>query len=324
MIRHPVSSDQFHSAPLNSIRDGFGEMLVELGRKHWNVVTLTADLAGSLRMDQFAEAFPDRAFEVGVAEQNLIGMAAGMAKEGLIPFAGSFSAFSPGRTYDQIRVSVCYSNNAVKVVGGHAGLSVGPDGATHQMNADVAMIRALPNMEIVVPSDYFSARSLTAAIATRHSPAYIRLSRAKTRSLLGEGTVPFGEMVEFRPGSDLTIVAMGIMIDRALQLAYELEEDGLSVGVVGVYTLKPIDAHALQVIALQSKRIVTLEEHQQYGGLGSIVAEVLSQTRPTPLEIIGVADTFGESGSAEEVLNAYGFALPDLRERVLQFMARTQ
>ncbi|MCD8484027.1 transketolase family protein [Candidatus Woesebacteria bacterium] len=324
MIKYHISRSDFVSAPLSSIRDGFGEALVELGRKHWNVVTVMADLGGSLRMQAFAEQFPERAFEVGVAEQNMIGMAAGMAKEGLIPFAGSFAAFSPGRTFDQIRVSVCYSNNPVKVVGGHAGVTVGPDGATHQMCEDLAMMRALPNIEIVVPSDGPSAIALTEATALREYPAYIRLSRAKSKALLSAKAVKFGEVTQLKPGQDVTLITMGVLVDRTMQLAFDLEDEGISAEVLLVSTLKPLEEKALIAAAKRTGRVVTLEEHQKYNGLGSAVAEVLSQHAPTPMEIIGIEDTFGESGQSEELLDAYGFERSHLLKRVLQFAARTQ
>lgn len=324
MIRHLVSETDFEQALNGSIRDGFGKALVELGQKHWNVVGLSADLGGSLRMEEFAQKFPDRFFEVGVAEQNMIGIAAGLAKEGLIPFAGSFAAFSPGRTFDQIRVSVSYSDNNVKIVGGHAGISVGPDGASHQMCEDLAMMRALPGMTVVIPSDETSSNILTQQLALHPGPAYLRLSRVKTHTLLSSRAVKLGEITCLKEGSDITLVTMGILVDRTLQLSFDLESKGISAEVLLVSTLKPLEEEALIHSAEKTKAVVTLEEHQIYGGLGSAVAEVLGQHQPTRMDIIGIQNTFGESGDANKLLDAYGFERGFLLERVSQFFARTQ
>lgn len=320
MVEYEISRQQFENAPTGSIRDGFGEGLLELGKSHWNVVALSADLGGSVRMTDFQTQYPDRFFEVGVAEQNLMGVAAGLAKEGLIPFAGSFAAFSPGRNYDQIRVSVCYSNRNVKIVGSHGGISVGPDGATHQMCEDVAMMRALPNMHVYVPSDQAAARAITKLAATYDHPVYIRLSRASNKTLLNEKVVRLQEMIRLKRGTDVTLVSNGLLMERTMALAWSLEDAGISAEVLCAHSVKPLEAAALVDCAAATKHVVTIEEHQIYGGLGSAVAEVLSQQLPTPLQIIGIEDTFGESGEADDLLDKYGFAVATLHERVEHFL----
>lgn len=323
MTEWPILESDFHSAKEKGIRDGLGDALVELGRERWNVATVCADLDDSIRFQEFAKKYPERAFQVGVAEQNLIGVAAGLAKESLTVFAGSYAAFSPGRTYDQIRVSVCYSNRNVKIVGGHAGLSVGPDGATHQMMEDLAMMQALPNMTVLVPSDYESAFALTKQAAELSSPVYIRSSRVKTRTLAPRETIQLGQATQLLDGNDLTLLACGIMVDRALQLAYDLKKErGMSARVVNVHTLKPLDVEAVVLAAQETKRLVVIEEHQVFGGLGSAVAQTLAQHCPTPLEIIGMNDEFGRSGEPEALLQHFGFSRGALLERTTSFLSR--
>lgn len=322
MNKSALSFQRWHDASTEAIRDGFGVGLLAAGRKFWNVAVVSADLQESLRLTEFAQEFPQRFFEVGVAEQNLIGVSAGLAKEGLIPFAASFAAFSPGRNYDQIRVSVCYSNNNVKIVGGHAGLTVGEDGATHQMLEDVAMMRALPNMTVLVPNDFSSAKALTLYAAQLNTPVYLRLSRAKTKNISHEVEFIPGRLQKLRDGNSATIIANGVMVDRALQLAEDLSSLGAEVRVLNAHTIKPFDIEGLFSAAHETRAIITIEEHQVHGGLGSTVAELLSQHIPTPLEIIGVNDTFGESGNADALLDKYGFAREKLLIRVRQFLAR--
>lgn len=316
-----ISLDQFQQAEMKGIRDGFGQGLLELGQEDGMIAAVCADLRESIRMQAFADAFPDRFFEVGVAEQNLIGVASGLAKEGFTTFAGSYAAFSPGRTHDQIRVSVCYANRNVKIIGGHAGLTVGPDGATHQALEDIALMRVLPNMTVVVPSDFESARVLTRQIAALPTPAYLRSSRVKTRALSTSEEIQLGKAQLLREGFDLTILACGVMVDRALQLAFDLEQQAISVEVLNIHTLKPLDAEALLASSYKTGKVLTLEEHQQAGGLGSAVAEVLiQQARPIPMRILGVQDTFGESGEADELLDAYGFERSHLVQVALEFL----
>jgi transketolase len=316
-----INYEEFQQAELKGIRDGFGQALVELGQEDGMIAAVCADLRESIRMQAFADAFPDRFFEVGVAEQNLIGVASGLAKEGFTAFAGSYAAFSPGRTHDQIRVSVCYANRNVKIIGGHAGLTVGPDGATHQALEDLALMRVLPNMTVVVPSDFESARVLTRQIAALTTPAYLRSSRVKTRSLARAEEIQLGKVQVMREGFDLTIMTCGVMVDRALQLAFDLEQQAISVEVLNVHTIKPLDRDAILASAHKTGKVLTLEEHQQFGGLGSAVAELLiQQAKPIPMRILGVQDTFGESGEADELLDKYGFERSHLVQTALEFL----
>jgi transketolase len=288
-----------------AIRDGFGDGMVELGKKEPRVVALSADLTESTRLDRFAENHPGRFFEVGVAEQNMIGIAAGLAHEGLVPFATSYAVFSPGRTLDQIRLAVCYSKTNVKIVGSHAGLSVGPDGATHQALEDVAIMRCLPNMIVVVPCDAQEARKATLALAAHHGPAYLRLGREKVPTITAERT-PFelGKALTLTHGTDVTIIANGPLVFPAIQVAHQLEGQ-VSIRVINLHTVKPLDHIALLSAARETGAIVTAEDHQITGGLGSAVAEFLSSHHPVPVIPVGVTDQFGESGTAAELMERF-------------------
>lgn len=319
-----INQQAFEQAKQQSIRDGFGDALVALGEKRQDVVALCGDLEESIRISAFAEKFPERFFEVGVAEQNLVGISAGLAKEGFTAFAGSYAAFSPGRTHDQIRVSVCYPKHRVVIVGGHAGLTVGPDGATHQAMEDLAMMRVLPNMNVLVPSDYDSAYALTMQAAKLGKPVYLRSSRVSTKSLCRQSDVILGKALTLLDGSDLTIVSAGVMVDRALQLAYDLQEQyGKLARVINLHTIKPLDTGALLKAARETGRILTLEEHQAAGGLGSTVAEFLIQNQPVPMTIVGMPDSFGQSGAADELLDAYGFDRKTLLGRATELLSRS-
>lgn len=309
---------------LRSIRDGFGEALLELGHQVPNVLVVSADLAESVRIHRFGEQFPERFFEVGVAEQNMVGVAAGLAKEGFVVFSSSFAAFSPGRTFDQIRVSVALSQRNVKIVGGHAGLTVGEDGATHQMLEDLAMMRALPNMAVYIPADFSSAKQLTHLAAKTPGPAYIRLSRHSVVDLIPEGAVADAPVV-LRPGDRVTIVTAGVLGQRALALADAFtRETGVHPEVVALLQLKPLNTQAWVQHLSQRQAIICLEEHQEFGGVGSTLAEILGKYSPRPLEIIGVPDTFGTSGPAEALLDDYGFTPESMWDRVRKFLERHQ
>ncbi|AJF62040.1 TPA: transketolase family protein [Candidatus Woesearchaeota archaeon] len=288
-------------------RDGFGKALIRLGEKNKNIVALSASVGDSTRAYEFREKFPDRYIEAGIAEQNMIGMAAGLALAGKIPFPSSFATFLPGRCYDHIRQSVCYSNLNVKLVSTHAGLTVGPDGATHQMMEDIAMMRATPNIKVIVPADALEAEKAIEAVAEMKGPAYVRLGREKTPVFTTEET-PFeiGKAVHLRKGKDITIIACGLMVYYSLLAAESLEKEGISAAVINMHTIKPIDREAIIKAAKQTKAIVTAEEHQVNGGLGGAVAEVLSQEYPARLKIIGMEDRFGESGNAKDLLEKYG------------------
>jgi len=303
-----------------SIRDGFGKALAELGATNEQIVAVSADLTESTRLNYFQEAFPKRFVQVGVAEQNLIGVSAGLALAGKIPFAASFAVFSPGRSWDQVRVSVCYSNLNVKIIGGHAGLTVGPDGATHQALEDIAITRVLPNITVIVPCDENQTAAATKAIAKHVGPCYLRLSRAKPVKITTLDT-PFeiGKAQLLKEGSDITFVATGIMVEHALLAAQELQaKHNVSVEVINMHTIKPLDTQALLTTAKKTGTVITIEEHQKIGGLGSSVAEFLSQEYPVPMQIIGIQDTFGESGDADDLMEKYGLTVQEIVNQAKQ------
>jgi len=315
----PLNHDNFEEVPP---RDGFGQGLVELGQKNPDVVALCGDLVESTRVLAFAEAFPERYFEMGVAEQNMAGVAAGLALAGKIPFISSYAVFSPGRNWDQIRVSICYSQANVKIVGAHAGISVGPDGATHQALEDVAITRVLPNLIVVVPTDSVEAKKATIAIAGYKGPAYIRFGREKT-PVITKADTPFelGKALTLTNGSDVTIIANGQMVYRAMMAAEELAGK-VSVRVINMHTVKPIDARAIIDAAKETGAIVTAEEHQITGGLGGAVAEVLADHQPTPMERVAILDTFGESGPPEVLMDHYHLGVADIVHAIERVIRR--
>ena len=304
-------------------RDGYGQGLVALGEKNPNVVVLTGDLSGSTRANMFQEKFPERFIEVGVAEQNMMGIAAGLALSGKIPFVSSYAVFVPGRCWDQLRVSVCYSKANVKVAGAHAGISVGPDGATHQALEDVATVRVLPNITVVVPCDVHEARKTTIAAGEHQGPFYFRFTREKTPVITTEDA-PFkiGKAEVFKEGSDVTIVACGPLVYQSLVAAAELEKEKISAKVINNHTIKPIDKLTLASAAKETGAVVTVEEHQINGGLGGAVAEVLAENYPVPMERVGMPDTFGESGSPDELLEKYGMSVKKIKEAVRSVVKR--
>ncbi len=286
-------------------RDGFGEALLELGSNP-KVLALTADLAESTRVAKFAQKYPDRFFDVGVAEQNLVGVAAGLGLDGWIPFASSYAVFSPGRSWDQIRVSICYANSNVKIVGSHAGLTVGEDGATHQALEDIAITRVLPKMTVVVPCDSIEAKKATFALSEMRGPAYLRLGREKQLIITNQHSAfELGKAITLARGSDVTVIACGRMVFEAMRAAHLLKDEK-SVRVINLHTIKPIDVDAIVNAAKETGAIVTAEEHQVAGGLGSAVSEVVGEHYSVPVIKVGVKDTFGESGTPDELLHAYG------------------
>lgn len=288
-------------------REGFGRAIVELGERNKDIVALSAGVGDSTQAFKFKERFPERYIEAGIAEQNMIGMAAGLALAGKIPFASSFAAFVPGRCYDQIRQSVCYSNLNVKLVGTHAGITVGADGATHQMMVDVSILRALPNMTILCPADSREAEKATMATAAMKGPCYLRLSREKLPIFIDEKvSFEIGKAITLREGKDVTLIACGVEVYYSLLAAEALEKEGISARVLNMHTLKPIDKKAIVKAAKETKAIVTAEEHQVLGGLASAVAEVVTQSCPVPMRFVGMQDMFGESGKAAELLKKYG------------------
>ena len=315
-MKYLNSANEHFLRMLVPIRDGFGKGLVELAEKNDKVVGMCADLTESTRMDAFASKFPDRFFEAGVSEQNMIGVAAGLALAGKIPFATSYAVFSPGRTWDQIRVSVCYTKSNVKIVGAHAGVTVGPDGATHQALEDIAIMRVLPNMTVIVPADALEAQKATLALGLFNGPAYLRLSREKS-SVVTTSATPFkiGKALTMLEGKDVTIIACGLMVAVAIEAAQKLE-DKYQITVINMHTIKPLDTETVLHAAKKTGAIVTAEEHQIAGGLGSAVAEYLSESCPTPVVRVGVNDRFGESGTPQELMDHYGLGVRDMIEAV--------
>lgn len=288
-------------------RDGFGKALLELGEKDPNVWAVSADVSESTRTHWFAEKFPQRFVQVGVAEQNMAGVAAGIASCGKLVFISAFGAFSPGRNFDQIRVSVCYNGSNVKVHASHAGLSVGPDGASHQMLEDIAMMRSLPNMLVIVPCDLEEAKKATLAVAKVKTPAYIRTSRENAPVFTTPNT-PFelGKANVYRDGKDVAIFACGLQVYEALKAAEELKKKGIDAAVIDMHTIKPIDSATIATYASKCGAVVSVEDHQINGGLGSAIAEVLCEKCPTPLVRVGMKDQFGESGNAYDLFKKYG------------------
>jgi len=305
------------------IRAGFGRGLLAAGQHNKNVVALCADLTESTKMDDFARAFPERFIEVGVAEQNLVTVAAGMAAMGKIPFTSSYAAFSPGRNWEQIRTTICLNDTNVKIVGSHAGVSVGPDGATHQMLEDIALMRSLPNMQVIVPCDAMQAQKATELMAKSPKPAYLRLAREATPIITTIDT-PFtlGKAEVYRQGSDVTIVACGTMVYQALVAAETLAKDGIEAEIINVAVIKPLDTATIVASVRKTGCIVTAEEAQVIGGLGGAVAEALSVQYPTPLARIGVQDEFGQSGKPDELLKHYRLTANDIAKAAEQVIKR--
>lgn len=289
------------------IRAGFGRGLVQAGERNPDIVALCADLTDSTKMNEFAERFPERFVEMGVAEQNLVTVASGMALMGKIPFVSSYAAFSPGRNWEQIRTTVCLNQTNVKIVGSHAGVSVGPDGATHQMLEDIALMRVLPHMIVVVPCDANEAAKATVAIAGHQGGAYLRLAREKSPVITTAAT-PFSlnKAQVFKEGSDLTIVACGILVHQALLAAQQLAKRKIDVEVINCPVVKPLDSVTLLKSVRKTGRVITCEEGQIMGGLGGAVAELLSEHHPVPMRRIGLRDRFGESGKPEQLLEHFG------------------
>lgn len=294
-------------------RSGFGEGLYELGKENPNVVGLCADLTGSLKMNAFQDAFPERFFQVGIAEANMMGIAAGMTIGGKIPFTGTFANFSTGRVYDQIRQSIAYSNKNVKICASHAGLTLGEDGATHQILEDIGMMRMLPNMTVIVPADFNQTKLATKAIAATEGPVYLRFGRPSVpifTPLTGEFTI--GKADVLFEGTDVSIIACGHLVWKAIEAAQELAKEGIDAEVINMHTIKPLDEAAILCSAKKTGCVVTAEEHMLNGGLGDAVAQVLTRNNPLPQEFVGVNDTFGESGTPDELMAKYGIDTKDV------------
>ena len=293
--------------PTEPIRSGFGRGLLAAGKEDENIVGACADLTGSTKMDAFAQAFPERFIQIGVAEQNLVTVGAGLAALGKIPFVSSYAAFAPGRCWEQIRTTICLNDRPVKIIGSHAGISVGPDGATHQMLEDLALMRALPNMVVIAPCDSVEAEKATMAMAKDKRPNYMRLAREGT-PIITTKEAPFeiGKAYVYAAGSDVTIYATGTMTYHALVAAEKLFKDGIDAEVVHVPTIKPLDAETIVKSARKTKCAVTVEEAQINGGLGGAISELLAENYPMPLLRIGMRDHFGESGEPNELLEYFG------------------
>lgn len=294
---------------LEATRKGFGRGLLEAGRLHENVVAACADLTESTQMHLFAAEFPERFVEIGVAEQNLVTVGSGLAAMGKVPFVSSYAAFNPGRNWEQIRTTICLNNQPVKVIGSHAGLYTGADGATHQMLEDLALMRALPNMVVLAPGDSIEAAKATLAMAKDKRPNYMRLAREATPIITTEHT-PFqiGRAYIFRDGKHVSLIATGTMTSAALEASLQLAKDGIQAEVVHVPTIKPIDHAVILASAERTRHVITIEEAQINGGLGGAVAELLGENLPTPMLRVGMNDRFGESGKPEELLKHFGLS----------------
>ena len=310
-----------------NIRKGFGEGLLKAGEADKNVVALCADLVESTQMNFFKEKFPERFVEVGVAEQNLVTVASGIASMGKIPFCASYAMFSPGRNWEQIRTTIAYNDRPVKIIGSHAGISVGPDGGTHQALEDIALMRVIPNMEVFSPCDAIEAKKITLALAKTGKPAYLRLAREKTPVITTEETPMQLSKAEIFWMPDVGIAEVGIIVTgeltyRALLAAKELEAEGIKTKVMNLSSIKPIDVNAIIALARETKKIVTVEDHQVAGGMGSAVAEVLAKNYPVLMEFVGVQNKFGQSGTPEELIEHYGLGKDSIKKAVKRLLAR--
>ncbi|MCA0132367.1 transketolase family protein [Winogradskyella alexanderae] len=304
-------------------RSGFGAGLTELGKSNENVVALCADLTGSLKMDEFKANHPERFFQVGIAEANMIGIAAGMTVGGKIPFTGTFANFSTGRVYDQIRQSVAYSGKNVKICASHAGITLGEDGATHQILEDIGLMKMLPGMTVINTCDYNQTKAATLAIAEHKGPVYLRFGRPKVPNFTPEnGEFKIGKAVQLTDGNDVTIVATGHLVWEALEAARALNEEGISAEVINIHTIKPLDEDAILKSVEKTGCVVTAEEHNYYGGLGESVARILTQHNPKPQEFVATNDTFGESGTPAQLMDKYGLNSEAIKKAVKTVLNR--
>lgn len=314
---------KYQSTGKKATRDGFGDALFELGQLYPDVVALSADLSGSLKMQKYISAFPDRFFQVGVAEANMMGIAAGLATAGKIPFTTTFANFSTGRVYDQIRQSIAYSDKNVKVCASHAGLTLGEDGATHQILEDIGLMKMLPGFVVINPCDYNQTKAAMHAIVKYHGPVYLRFGRPSWPVFMPEDE-PFeiGKAIVMQPGTDVTVIATGHMVWYALQATQQLEALGISVELINIHTIKPLDEEAIVTSAQKTGCVVSAEEHQRNGGLGESIAGVLARRHPAHMEMVAVHDTFGESGNPTELLDKYGLGIKDIFEAAQSVLAR--
>lgn len=304
-------------------RSGFGAGLLEIGKQNTNVVALCADLTESLKMDAFAKEFPERFFQVGIAEANMISMAAGLTIGGKIPFTGTFANFSTGRVYDQIRQCVAYSDKNVKICASHAGLTLGEDGATHQILEDIGLMKMLPGMTVINTCDYNQTKAATIAIAKHHGPVYLRFGRPAVPNFTApDQKFEIGKAVVLTEGKDVTIIATGHMVWKAIEAQAKLTEAGISAEVINIHTIKPLDEAAILNSLSKTKCVVTAEEHQMHGGLGDSVAQLLSRKLPSPQEFVAVNDSFGESGTPDELMTKYGLDTVNIIDAVNKVLKR--
>lgn len=307
----------------NDTRSGFGEGLLEAGRRNNNVVALCADLIGSLKMDAFIKEFPDRFFQTGIAEANMMGIAAGLTIGGKIPFAGTFANFATGRVYDQIRQSIAYSGKNVKICASHAGLTLGEDGATHQILEDIGLMKMLPGMTVINPCDFNQTKAATIAIADYQGPVYLRFGRPKVPNFTPADQVfEIGKALLLNEGSDVSIFATGHLVWHAIEAGEILFEKGISAEIINIHTIKPLDNEAILKSVAKTRKVVTAEEHQRNGGLGDSIAQLLALTMPTPMEIIAVDDKFGESGTPEQLMDKYGLNTNAIVQAALKVIER--
>jgi transketolase len=298
---------KFEVQNIKDTRSGFGAGLSELGKTNPKVVALCADLTGSLKMDAFQKEYPERFYQVGIAEANMIGLAAGLAIGGKIPFTGTFANFSTGRVYDQIRQSVAYSNKNVKICASHAGVTLGEDGATHQILEDIGLMKMLPNMTVINPCDYNQTKAATIAIADYENPVYLRFGRPAVPNFTSAtDKFEIGKALMLNEGTDVTILATGHLVWQAIEAGHLLAEKGISVELINIHTIKPLDAQAILSSVSKTRAVVTAEEHQMNGGLGDSICQLLARELPTPLEMVAVNDSFGQSGTPDELMKEYG------------------
>jgi transketolase len=313
----------YNSTEQKDTRSGFGEGLLELGRKNPNVVALCADLIGSLKMEAFVAEFPERFIQTGIAEANMIGIAAGLTIGGKIPFTGTFANFSTGHVYDQIRQSVAYSNKNVKICASHAGLTLGEDGATHQILEDIGLMKMLPNMVVINTCDFNQTKAATIAIADYLGPVYLRFGRPKVPNFTPKNQkFEIGKAIMLNEGKDVTIIATGHLVCNAIEAGHILAEKGIDTEIINIHTIKPLDKKAVIQSAGKTKCVVTAEEHERNGGLGDSIAQLLSLELPTPMEMVAVDDKFGESGTPEELMVKYGLSTPSIVDAVMRAIAR--
>ena len=303
-------------------RSGFGDGILEAGRKNENVVALTADLLGSMKLNAFVKEFPERFIQCGIAEANMIGVAAGLTIGGKIPFTTTFANFSTGRVYDQIRQSVAYSGKNVKICASHAGLTLGEDGATHQILEDIGLMKMLPGMTVIVPADYNQTKAATMAIAEMDGPVYLRFGRPVWPIFTKESDFVIGKAHVISEGTDVSIFACGHLVWKAIEAGRILEEKGISVEIINIHTIKPLDSAAVLASISKTKCAVTCEEHNIIGGLGDSIAQLASKNLPIPIEFIGTNDTFGESGTPAQLLTKYGLDAPNIVEAVEKVLVR--